>query len=217
MNPKSLKEFIENVRAYQKLEDTGDKTYHEVLCRRDIWDRLEEVNASQTRSIILRYLNQSKCRISYNCSLKLAKTLREYSNLFSHFKNHRLHTISVRSLRRDDESIQVIFRKISSISVGRRSFGSTATSKLLHLINPAFFMMYDRNIRRGYNCSDNEYGYTNFMLKMKQLADYLVKEYSTTYTVQIQRAFQDLISDCTSRAKTVPKLLDEYNWIKYNM
>ena len=78
-------------------------------------------------------------------------------------------------------------------------------------------MMYDRNIRRGYNCSNNEYGYTNFLVKMKQLADYIVKEYSIAYTVPIQRAFQDLVSDCKSKATTVPKLLDEYNWIKYNI
>jgi len=75
------------------------------------------------------------------------------------FKSHRLEEVSLDSLVEDLDAIKDVFRRIASVRAGARTVGATATSKVLHLVNPRFFMMSDRNIRHGYGYSDDEVGY----------------------------------------------------------
>lgn len=115
-----------------------------------------------------------------------------------------------------DDSIQEAFKKIASAQAGRRTVGATATSKIMHMINPGFFVMSDDNIRYGYGCCDNELGYINFMWRMKLFGDSIINGYSSARNVQKEAAFQNLASECKSSAPTLSKLIDEYNWVKYN-
>ena len=112
--------------------------------------------------------------------------------------------------------IQKAFTNIASVRVGRRTVGATATSKITHLINPDFLMMSDVDIRYGYGCSDNDIGYSNLMLRMKLFGDNLIEKYAKIRKFGKQYVFHNLKSECNSGASTLPKLLDEYNWVKYN-
>jgi hypothetical protein len=210
-----LNDFIQNVQFYQSSEYALETLYQQILKRHDILDRLENIDDNKTR-IVLEFLNQWKCRLSYSCTSNLAKTLRESSELFSKFDSHRLEEVSLKSLIITSDDIQEVFRRIASVQAGRRTVGATATSKILHLINPNFFMMSDVNIRHGYGCYDNELGYVNFMWRMKIFCDIIRKKYSTTRNIPIDSAFQYLVAECKSVAPSWPKLLDEHNWVKYN-
>ena len=216
MSTFNLKEFIEKVQAYQTPGYALDNLYQQTVKRRDVWDNLEEIDEIKTESFILKFLNRWKCRVGYVCTSNLTITIRESSELLSKFKNHRLEEVSLGSLQDDSSNIQEVFRRISSVQAGKRTIGSTATSKILHMVNPSFFIMLDKNIRLGYNCSDNGLGYMNFMLKMKRFADELIHEYSSIRNLPMNSAFQSLVVECKSKATTLPKLLDEYNWIKFN-
>lgn len=209
-----LNDFIQNVQAYQSSEYALEPLYQQILKRRDVWDKLEEIDDDKTR-IVLEFLNQWKCRLSYSCVSSLAKTLRESSELLSKFDGHRLEEVSLDSLITESDAIQEIFRRIAAIQAGRRTVGATATSKIMHLINPSFFMMSDESIRHGYGCYDNELGYVNFMWRMKLFCDAIRREYSTARSLPIESAF-NLVSECKSAAPTWPKLLDEFNWVKYH-
>ena len=116
----------------------------------------------------------------------------------------------------DDNDIQEGFKIIASAKAGRRTIGATATSKILHMVNPNFFVMADENIRFAYGCSENELGYVNFMWRMKLLSEALIEDYSNARKVPKDKAFQKLALECQSAATTLPKLIDEYNWVKYN-
>jgi len=215
-----LRDFIEKVRAYQKSEYAhwpSADLYRETVDRRDIWDNLGEIDDRNT-IYVLQFLNQWKCRISYNCAPSLARKLRESSGLLSKFKEYRLEEISSDSLIINSGSIQEAFGRIASVRArtGERTVGATATSKILHCFNPSFFMMSDRNIRHDYGCSHNEFGYVKFMQYMKLFADALIREYSIARNIPRHSAFPSLVSECRSSARTLPKLLDEYNWIKCN-
>lgn len=212
----NLDDFIENVRAYQSTEYALENLYQETIKRRDVWDRLGEIDDSKTRDVVLRFLNEWKCRLSYDCASNLAKTLRETSKLLSRFNRHRLEEVSLESLIANSDLIHEVFARIASVEAGRRMVGATATSKILHLVNPNFFMMSDENIRCGYGCTDNEQGYVNFMWRMKLFCDAVLREYSTVRKVPVSSTFQSLVSECESTATTVPKLLDEYNWAKHH-
>jgi hypothetical protein len=165
----------------------------------------------------LKFLNQWKCRIEYSCAPGLAKALRECSVVLTGFNQHSLVEIKLDSLIADSDVIQEVFGKIAFVQAGRKRVGATATSKMLHMINPNFFMMADENTRHGYGCYDNQSGYVNFMWRMKFFGDTLMHEYSATRNVPLNSVFPDLVSECNSAATTLPKLLDEYNWVKFNI
>jgi len=211
-----IDDFIRKAQAYQGSVYALEDSYRRILNRLDIWDNLAEIDDSKTRCI-LEFLNQWKCRVGYDCTSSLAKTLRELSESLLKFKSHRLEEVSFDSLVDHLDDIKNVFRGIASVRAGAKTVGATATSKILHLVNPRFFMMSDRNIRHGYGCSDNEMGYTKFMRHMKSFADALIREYSLMRNIPMNSVFPSLVSECKSRATTIPKLLDEYNWAKFNL
>lgn len=210
----SLDDFITKVQAYQKFPYALNDQYEEAVKRRDIWERLAEIQNFETKEVVLKFLNQWKCRIGYRCVPYLTKALRESAESLHQFDKCRLEITDLDSTK--VEVMEAVFRTITSVKAKRRTVGATATSKILHLVNPNFFVMYDREIRLGYGCSGNELGYTNFMKQMKQLANDVLHEYSSRRNLPMDSAFQSLAQECGSYSKTVPKLLDEYNWIKFN-
>jgi len=87
----------------------------------------------------------------------------------------------------------------------------TGTSKLLHILNPEFFMIWDQAVRHGYGCSYNEEGYFNFLFRSQKEIQELLKTY---------KADKGNIKNISKKAykgkeKTILKLLDEYNWARY--
>jgi len=72
--------------------------------------------------------------------------------------------------------IERAFRMISEAKAGMRTLGPTATSKLLHLILPNLFVMWDDSIREYWGCQGNAVGYSNFMLRMNLLVKSLLYE-----------------------------------------
>jgi len=211
-----INDFIRKVEAYQGSVYALEDSYRQILNRLDIWNNLAEIDDSRT-TCILEFLNKWKCRLSYDCISSLARTLRETSESLLKFKSYRLEEVSFDSLVDHLDDIKVVFRRIASVRAGVRTVGATATSKILHLVNPRFFMMSDRNIRHGYGYSDDEVGYGRFVRYMKSFADALIHEYSSARNIPVNSVFSSLVSECKSRATTIPKLLDEYNWVKFNL
>ena len=211
-----IDDFIRKVQAYQGSVYALEDSYRQILNRLDIWGNLAEIDDSRT-TCILEFLNRWKCRLSYDCISSLAGTLREASESLLKFKSYRLEEVSFDSLVDHLDDIKNVFRRIASVRAGAKTVGATATSKILHLVNPRLFMMYDRNIRHGYGYSDDEVGYGRFVRYMKSFADALIHEYSSARNIPVNSVFSSLVSECKSRATTIPKLLDEYNWVKFNL
>jgi len=210
----SLDDFITKVQTYQKSDYALNPQYEEAVKRRDIWERLAEIQDLETKEVVLKFLNQWKCRISSLCVPDLTKALRESAESLHQFDKCRLEETVLDSS--NAEVMERVFRTITSVKAGRRTVGATATSKILHLVNPNFFVMYDVKIRCGYGCSGNELGYTNFMKQMRQLANDVLHEYSIKRNIPMNSTFQSLAQECRSYSRTISKLLDEYNWIKFN-
>lgn len=211
----NLDEFVEKVKGYQTSSYALENKYLTTLARRDIWENLSEISEQVTKDVILKFLNAWKCRISYKFAPSLAKRLRECSELFSRLSGYNLQDVSLNFIIENDVILNA-FRNIATVKFGKRTVGATATSKILHLINPDFLMMSDDSIRYGYGCSDNDIGYLNFMWRMKLLSHNIVNKYSKVRNVEKENVFRNLKSECNSSAPTLPKLLDEYNWVRFN-
>ncbi len=100
-----------------------------------------------------------------------------------------------------------------------KNFGPTATSKLLHIINPDLFIMWDDGIRIRYWIQNNEIfdsgrGYCLFLIETKRIAERLVEECRERFNMN------DPASLLSERLNINPshsllKFIDEFNWLFY--
>ena len=88
----------------------------------------------------------------------------------------------------------------------------TGTSKMLHIINPDLFVMWDTAIRDAYRMSGNWIQYAEFLCKMQQLAKRAVEQVKAN-----ERHFSDetAIASLTGCKHTLAKVMDEFNFMKY--
>jgi len=108
-------------------------------------------------------------------------------------------------IKRADELLSV-FRQLMKV----KHLGPTGVSKVLHLLNPKFFIMWDREIARAYGVNPNPEGYLEFTLMMRELGRKVLSMCSERYgwrnpEAELARKY---------RGKPLTKLLDEYNWLK---
>jgi predicted metal-dependent hydrolase len=128
---------------------------------------------------------------------------------------------SILSLNLDklEVKIEQAFKKVNA--------GPVFTSKVLHLLLPEVFVMWDgdiieckRDLRQFFPSVfvKSPSGYIKFLLEMKDFAYYLVEEIGSEEiekkTKEIQEKANKSYPHLKPRAKTLAKLIDEFNWTK---
>ena len=98
--------------------------------------------------------------------------------------------------KRVSENIKKIYEELRNI----KHIGATAVCKILHLINPEIFVMWDKKIREMYNVEDSADGYLEFLGKNQRL---LKDIFTKKECDELRSKFRD---------KTLAKLIDEFNW-----
>jgi len=103
------------------------------------------------------------------------------------------------------------------------NFGPTATSKLLHILHPDLFVMWDGAILKHYRkinsqILDSGQGYLTYLKIMKRLANHICTVFQNAVLTPPAQAGQDPASYLNAQMKynppkTMAKYLDEYNWI----
>jgi len=98
-------------------------------------------------------------------------------------------------------NIPELYNKIMCVQFksGSKHTGSTATSKVLHLVAPDFFAMWDDPIRGFYNFKVDGEEYKRFLANMKQW----IIDLNPIITPLSQRF-----------GKTKTKIIDEFNWYR---
>lgn len=100
-----------------------------------------------------------------------------------------------------------------------KNFGPTATSKVLHIINPELFIMWDDAIRLHYWIQDNEIidsgrGYSFFLIETKRIATRLVEECRERLNITDSALWLSERLNINPPHSLV-KLIDEFNWLAY--
>jgi hypothetical protein len=141
----------------------------------------------------------------------LGQALRGLEKEFAEIRNKRFLTIDL-----NDEKISNAVKAIYSRLDPLRYFGSPTTiSKVLHLLNPEIFVMWDRGIRKMYKAHntrvrENSEGYLEFLKDVqRELLEALNDQARMTGKSQdeVEREIRDRY-----RWKTIAKIADEYNW-----
>jgi len=92
----------------------------------------------------------------------------------------------------------------------------TGASKVLHVLAPSLFTLWDENIREGYGCFHNVEGYFNFLLRMQRELQEALKTYRRDFSCNSDdEAILQIRQKLKNGETPMTKLLDEYNLQKY--
>ena len=118
-----------------------------------------------------------------------------------------------------ENAVENCYNRIQRI----KNLGPTATSKLLHVLVPELFVMWDTEILKYYGrnpkISDSGKGYCIFLKEMKSMANEIKVSFREA-KLPLAKPKQTPAEYLSERMKynhekTLAKYLDEYNWIKY--
>jgi hypothetical protein len=143
---------------------------------------------------------------------KLGETLRILENDFGVLRNGRFLTIDFND-RNVSTTIKNIFSRIRSIPyIG----GHTSTPKIMHLLDPEIFVMWDKDIRETYNernnrITDSSSGYLEFL---KEIQKELRQSFRARQK-EIGRSLDEIEKEIRSKYgnKTLARIVDEHNWM----
>jgi len=115
--------------------------------------------------------------------------------------------------------IQDVFNKVANCTRKGDRYESTAASKIIHTILPDLFVMWDRKIRRGTlgdeeRKSGVEYA-RNFLPFAQKELEKAITTCMTERKMKRDEAIKFIREQCAG--KTLAKLADEYNYMKYTI
>jgi len=96
-----------------------------------------------------------------------------------------------------------VFKEIRDV----KNVGSTSASKILHLLIPKFFVMWDYDIAKKYHVEMSPKGYLKFLIRCQSLLKSILEEYRKS-GIENPEAYLS-----SKYGKPLTKLLDEYNWL----
>jgi len=214
------KEFICGVKNFEDSFWFGEYVYFKALERLEIvrTDLSKLETNEHVKQIIKMFLIQwgrmgrTVDREDLNWE-QLTKQLRNSKEIFQKLQGKTLLDINL-----DEEETATLIKEAYKSARVRR-IGPTAISKILHLLNPELFVMWDEDIRREYGVRGSATGYLKFLKKMKrELKEALKEEAKRTGESEreiAKRICRELPSKNLGRGydrKTLAKLIDEYNW-----
>ncbi|MFZ0034949.1 MAG: hypothetical protein WAK60_08200 [Sedimentisphaerales bacterium] len=182
-------------RAYETL--MTDPNHKEILSRvRNGKDVLPE----DIGNSLVRFLNYWGCRFPYNSIPALIPALKLTADqIMTSIGNMSLEMLQGNHLG----CIVSVFETLCEVP----HVGGTTASKILSVIQPKTFMMWDAKIANAYGFSQNEMGYFRFLMFTRNIIRKL-REFEPP-PIEMQLCIEN-----QSRGWEVPiaKILDEWNW-----
>ena len=198
--------FINAVRKFEEEDGFADVLYLEALKRlRKVRENPQEMDENTARRIIRPFLaswgrmGRNVEREDFNWS-KLVEAIKNQKQNLDRLNEERL--LSVR--------FEKVANNVKEIYDGLKvkHLGPTGISKILHLLNPELFVMWDEDIRRKISnrpFSGSSKGYLEFL---KWIQSELIEATKGMNVEEIRnRADGEYIDK-----KTLAKLADEYCW-----
>ena len=165
------------------------------------WRRSHALNSEKVINLI-GFLNEFRSRYPYAKYDELRKKIEVALPWLKHLDDKALLDVDFKELIRINGkqlSVGGVMKK-SYNTIDKTGFAATTTSKILHVINPELFVMWDEKIYKHYGVPNTADGYVNrFLPLMQQVA----KEVSR----------KDAERCLTSCSHSLPKVLDEYNFM----
>ncbi|MEM3385698.1 MAG: hypothetical protein QXE78_09250 [Nitrososphaeria archaeon] len=134
----------------------------------------------------------------------------------------KLHGKGLLDINLEDKEIEGAIKEAYN-SVRVKYVGATAISKILHLLNPEVFVIWDEGIRKKYKVAGSVIGYIEFLRKVKGELEEALQEEALKSGFSKKEIAERICTEYLSNKlgpeynrKTLAKLIDEYNWWTVN-
>jgi len=153
------------------------------------------------------YKGKSSSEVVLSIMEGLCPLLKEVKDIILKFRMLKLDEIQYSELEDLKPIIVGLFNRMAKI------VGFTGASKVLHLLAPSFFMMWDDKIREHYGVGADGDGYYEFLRKMRDEVREAIKSYSRERGIaDYSKAREELEKNFS---KPLLKVMDEYNYLTF--
>jgi len=205
---------------YEDLINTHRK-YHEVWPYDELYDDARKIGwerIGEEWAAVFSFLNSwGRCRVEYSAGFSEV-----YTRCMPYLKaleDERLEYVDFNKIKVvDDERLRIsriihhVFDVLTNEVGGR--FGAVAASKLLHIALPNLFVMWDNAISNGYGIKMTGYSYAyKFMPRMKDEFEEAINDFIKRHLCSRDEAISRIRKEANN--EPIPKLIDEYNWLRY--
>lgn len=217
--------FLDNLDSYA-LGTAFDYTYYLILSeleRLQTTSRIGNLKPGDMNPIVLLLRDwmpggwvawSEKTGKRWQMNTELCDVLNRLKNEFS-----LLSKIDLISFKPDQNGpcAERIYEKIFGLKWGvSEKAVATVTSKILHLLVPKLFVMWDTKIIDFFQLPPNADGYLKFLVKMQEVGKQLQQHQSEIRekTEELRKRASEIFDDGFCSEKSLAKLIDESNWIE---
>jgi len=183
------------------------------------WKELGSLSNRVIKDVVLLFLNRWNCRIpkTDDVAKSIKNTYKKTIPFLKALDGEVLQDVNFDDSKKVDEKelrhYKIIRLAYSKFSLVGYKFGEVAASKVLHMINPELFVMWDNAIPTCYGLRLNSKSYSYGFMPVMQ---YEANEAITTYMKDKDCERDTAIKEITSKyyGRTLAKLVDEYNWMR---
>lgn len=225
----NFQDVFDAAEIFEEYPKSGSDTW--VIRRRFIdWNNLHNLPTSEVVKKVVKFLNNWGCYLytqQKNWS-KMAENIKEaYRNSIPFLQALESETLEDIVLNKkkivegkeysNEEILRRVFENFCNVGY---NFRGVAASKILSLINPNLFVMWDQGICKAYGIKgysepyvrDNRY-VPEFFPIMKEKANLVIESLMKKNKCTRKEAI-DIINNF-KKYRPLAKLLDEYNWITF--
>lgn len=180
----------------------------------------QEITVNEVRQLLVQFLNDWGCRLRNYDDVTASKLkdciITVHSDLLF-CQNYSILDFDFEDPENNQRIID-LFNKFWTFSGGSQiasNFGSTATSKTLHIVNPNLFTMWDDEIRYQYGfIMGSGSDYLEFSKEIKNISEHLVNESNERYGAGNPALLLSQRLNISPSFSLV-KFIDEFNWLVY--
>ena len=220
-------EFKSAICRYPKIANY-DQSYEELMGDKNFIKALKENPGLKEVHKVIDFLNIWGCRIKSGDESEkvLLSVIKENLQLLTFLSKYKIEQIDFDYKLFENnfyikikDLIILIYLRFRHVEF---KFGATATAKILHILVPELFVMWDKAILEYYHAndlkvSDSGPGYVHFLMAMKELAISINEQFQSNvnhpFTKDKDLSLYLLRETNSNHPKTLAKFLDEYNWV----
>jgi len=189
--------------------------------RKDVnWKQLHNLPIDKVRNNVIGFLNKWKCRLPYTDMLAdgIRRAHLECVSLLEALEDETIEDWEPDKSKAVEgitlENSEILLRIYSRFAAIGERFSHVAASKVLHFLLPKLVVMWDNKIASSYGIpmTSRQYVYS-FIPRMKEMANEAIETYRREKGCSREEAV--LALNQFRSTKTIAKLLDEYNYMKF--
>jgi hypothetical protein len=220
------RDLLKAAELFMNEPNSYDSAYRRA--RRNVdWRHLNRLSKDEIINKAIKFLNEWACRLPSAHFSEIADGMKDAFNevnpLITLIENETLEDINFKGIKSVGDKEFDHFEIIHSIfaefcGIGHR-FRWVAASKTLHQILPKLFVMWDNPICDKLELDLTTRSYVHdFLPLMQREANEAIRTYMEDQHCARDTAIHSIVEKCREICgyeKTLAKLVDEYNWIRY--